>query len=184
MRNEELLKDINFLMRCIWKTDKRIKDQARKGWVLAHIGKSLYQADLEELLILRFLLAFKAKTGQCPIEEHRDNSKLRRKKIVGSSRKSLKIKILERDGSKCRECSRVNNLTLDHVIPLSEGGLHEEENLQILCQICHEKKNKKDNKEPNKRFFKEMLPENIKLAKKYYYNYKSQASGKVTAGTI
>lgn len=52
----------------------------------------------------------------------------------------VRTKILERDG-KCLECGATDNLTLDHIVPRSLGGSHEEENLQTLCRRCNSSKN-------------------------------------------
>jgi 5-methylcytosine-specific restriction endonuclease McrA len=40
-------------------------------------------------------------------------------------------------GGKCLKCGTTEDLTLDHVIPLSLGGLHELRNFQILCGSCN-----------------------------------------------
>jgi 5-methylcytosine-specific restriction protein A len=32
----------------------------------------------------------------------------------------------------------------DHIIPLHQGGTHHEDNLQILCLICHKAKTKEE----------------------------------------
>ena len=60
-----------------------------------------------------------------------------KKKSIGSS---LKLRILKRDGYKCRDCGISDDLTLDHIIPESKGGDLSEENLQILCRSCNSRK--------------------------------------------
>lgn len=57
----------------------------------------------------------------------------------------LKIKVLMRDGNKCRicgaECSGgLHNIHFDHIIPWSKGGETTLDNLQVLCSICNEAK--------------------------------------------
>lgn len=51
--------------------------------------------------------------------------------------KSLRYKILERDGNKCRSCGATNCLEIDHIIPRSKGGPTIESNLQVLCADCN-----------------------------------------------
>jgi transposase len=51
--------------------------------------------------------------------------------------KTLRYKILERDGFKCQACGATNCLEIDHIIPRSKGGLTEEFNLQTLCADCN-----------------------------------------------
>lgn len=62
---------------------------------------------------------------------------------------SLRRKIKERDGYKCRYCKISLNdepnllLEIDHIIPLSKGGLTIEDNLQTLCWKCNRSKGTK-----------------------------------------
>jgi 5-methylcytosine-specific restriction endonuclease McrA len=44
-------------------------------------------------------------------------------------------------GHRCLSCSRqLDRLTMDHVVPLSEGGLHAIDNIQPLCRSCNSRK--------------------------------------------
>lgn len=43
---------------------------------------------------------------------------------------------------------------LDHVLALTNGGEHTEDNIQLLCEKCHEEKTKIDLDRPNFRFTK------------------------------
>jgi hypothetical protein len=62
---------------------------------------------------------------------------------------SLREKIKSRDGYTCRICSLSINdernllLEIDHIIPLSRGGITEEKNLQTLCWKCNRAKGAK-----------------------------------------
>jgi len=51
--------------------------------------------------------------------------------------KTLRYKILERDGFKCRACGATNCLEIDHIVPRSKGGATMERNLQVLCADCN-----------------------------------------------
>lgn len=53
---------------------------------------------------------------------------------------SLRFRVLKRDGSACKICGRRPpdvSLHVDHIIPISRGGLTEERNLQTLCGDCN-----------------------------------------------
>lgn len=45
--------------------------------------------------------------------------------------------------SKCFKCQAVHDLTLDHHVPLSQGGAFVAENLVLLCRSCNGKKTDK-----------------------------------------
>lgn len=44
---------------------------------------------------------------------------------------------------RCLACGSTDNLTVDHVIPLSKGGINAPSNLQCLCWTCNNKKGQK-----------------------------------------
>lgn len=51
----------------------------------------------------------------------------------------LREYILDRDGN-CLSCGSSENLTIDHITPLSKGGDNSHDNLQLLCRNCNSKK--------------------------------------------
>jgi hypothetical protein len=55
-------------------------------------------------------------------------------------RRTMRQLIIEFLGSKCTICSAIDRLHVDHIIPLSEGGVDRLDNLQLLCIPCHKKK--------------------------------------------
>ena len=44
---------------------------------------------------------------------------------------------LVRSGNRCEACHSEKNLSVHHIVPLSEGGDSTLHNLQVLCQTCH-----------------------------------------------
>jgi len=48
--------------------------------------------------------------------------------------------VVLRDGARCRRCSSETSLSLDHIIPVVEGGRDQIENLQVLCTPCNSAK--------------------------------------------
>jgi len=62
--------------------------------------------------------------------------------------KGIKVtrrRIYRRDGHECGYCGANKNLTLDHIIPKSRGGLNTWENMVTCCSRCN---SKKDNRTP------------------------------------
>lgn len=48
--------------------------------------------------------------------------------------------IFKRDNFACRECGIKNDLTVDHIIALVDGGTNDDANLQTLCRACNTRK--------------------------------------------
>lgn len=63
--------------------------------------------------------------------------------------KKLRYKILRRDGFRCVVCGTVERLEIDHILPVTKGGLTEERNLRTLCFWCNRLKGDKINAAQN-----------------------------------
>jgi len=48
--------------------------------------------------------------------------------------------VLRRDHHTCQYCGSNKHLTLDHVIPVSKGGVHTWDNIVTACQRCNQHK--------------------------------------------
>ncbi|XP_062189522.1 uncharacterized protein LOC133892645 isoform X2 [Phragmites australis] len=66
--------------------------------------------------------------------------------------------ILYRDGFICQYCSSGDNLTIDHVIPISRGGKWEWENLVTACSRCNSRKGQKTLEQANMKLLKVPKP--------------------------
>jgi hypothetical protein len=53
---------------------------------------------------------------------------------------NLRWAIFERDGYQCVRCGSRRDLTVDHVVPVSRGGLNAPDNLRTLCRRCNSSK--------------------------------------------
>lgn len=62
--------------------------------------------------------------------------RVERGKVTNAIRKS----IYERDNYKCLKCGKMNDLEIDHIIPISKGGKSTMDNLQTLCHKCNKAK--------------------------------------------
>ncbi|WP_155021236.1 HNH endonuclease [Citrobacter youngae] len=52
----------------------------------------------------------------------------------------VRLKIYRRDKYRCKYCGTSDDLTIDHIQPVSKGGGNEDENLQTLCRACNRRK--------------------------------------------
>lgn len=76
--------------------------------------------------------------------------------------------------AKCINCGGTKRLTIDHIIPLRDGGTHAQNNLQYLCVGCHVIKN-----------YTEMLEVKKKEIQKYEERIKKiKEGGKVTPSEL
>ena len=55
-------------------------------------------------------------------------------------RKGVKDKIFKRDGYKCLCCGATEDLTIDHIVPIKDDGINDEDNFQTLCNRCNKLK--------------------------------------------
>jgi 5-methylcytosine-specific restriction protein A len=66
------------------------------------------------------------------------------KRTRGSAWMKIRDRILTRDKGLCQECTRNGRLTeatkVDHITPLHLGGSDNDQNLQSLCNDCHDAK--------------------------------------------
>lgn len=106
------------------------------------------------------------------ISEDKDVSAVTSKRIVNYSSDSFykgvgfgdltffKEALIEKNGAYCEMCGQTDvPLQVDHIIPISKGGLNEISNMQLLCYECHMKK--------HNYYFDELGFSNRKVPKKY-----------------
>lgn len=55
----------------------------------------------------------------------------------GPSWERQRIQAFKRDGHRCTDCKKAGRLEVHHVLPLSEGGRNDLDNLKTLCRDCH-----------------------------------------------
>lgn len=70
-----------------------------------------------------------------------EHNRKRRKTMANYKR--IFAKIANKYNFECVNCGSKENLTIDHIRPISKGGTNEEDNLQILCKSCNSKKGAK-----------------------------------------
>ncbi|SRR5260221_14597464 len=80
--------------------------------------------------------------GTYDLETHyrRTREKSRWTHVPAQTRRDL----WQRDQGACVRCGSTNDITIDHIVPVSFGGKSELHNLQLLCKKCHGKKGLED----------------------------------------
>lgn len=49
-----------------------------------------------------------------------------------------RAQILVERGNRCESCGSTDKLAIHHIIPVSEGGSNDDDNLKVLCSNCHD----------------------------------------------
>lgn len=55
-----------------------------------------------------------------------------------SKRPLIRERLKVRDGAACSNCPNETMLSIDHIVPVSQGGTNHLYNLQLLCIPCHD----------------------------------------------
>ena len=86
-------------------------------------------------------------TVTCEINQQRISHEKQCKRIATTSKRGKRKILYQRQDGKCAICGRAlqiddytsmeNYLTIDHIFPLSRGGVNTIDNLQGLCRNCN-----------------------------------------------
>jgi 5-methylcytosine-specific restriction endonuclease McrA len=71
------------------------------------------------------------------IKEYHHNRYVKEKSRVGNLPRGWRAALINLAENKCMKCGFEETLTVDHVVPVSNGGLHCISNMQILCKSCN-----------------------------------------------
>lgn len=121
---------------------------AAECWEL-WLGDSYYEG---EFVLRRVRFAFRrevlrnrtARRGQDGRDTVKGTARNPRRSRVSrrlSARKSLEV--FARDDYRCVTCGTREDLTVDHIHPVSKGGTNDMENLRTLCRSCNSRKGAK-----------------------------------------
>lgn len=91
---------------------------------------------------------FSIKNG-ISINEALAEIKRRKRRKDGIRQRSVKRKwkLIIRDGELCFYCKSKSEITVDHIVPLCDGGTGRLENLRLVCRGCNNKKGRLSNED-------------------------------------
>ncbi len=70
----------------------------------------------------------------------------------------------------CELCGSTENLVIDHIIALSQGGSNDLSNLRTLCQSCNMKQSWQNRERPElEKYTTHLLPSTIKALKRFAF---------------
>jgi 5-methylcytosine-specific restriction enzyme A len=69
----------------------------------------------------------------------------------------------------CELCQRTENLVIDHIVALSQGGSNDLDNLRTLCTSCNNKKWLE-----NVKYTTHLRPETIRAVKRYAFEHEKK----------
>jgi hypothetical protein len=102
----------------------------------------------DKVWLLMKIMSFNEKRGD-DVEEYMNDIErfengrgeyYRTRKEYYGMRDALLQALADRDGMICKHCGATDNLSIDHVVAVVNGGKNVLSNLQILCRSCNSKK--------------------------------------------
>ncbi len=131
---------------------KSIKYSFNQNYGLTYISKIQYELALKYLSLMRKdkEISFDDWLSMSRIFKHYYKNSIKiaeldrlqprfiAQKFIG--KKNIRHFIFKRDGYCCLKCYSPENLTLDHISPVSKGGENKIQNLQTLCKSCNSRK--------------------------------------------
>jgi 5-methylcytosine-specific restriction endonuclease McrA len=137
-----------------WKRQDRLKNrekiQARmQKWLEKHPGYTKERNKLYREMKGDTLREYDRQRSKDPKrkDQLRDHKARRRAQKLGSRIGRIRWDhIIQRDNATCYLCEKKlskKEITFDHVIPLTRGGPHTEDNLKVACRSCNSRKHNK-----------------------------------------
>jgi len=129
-----------------WELCKRNKETEAELEADLHVVINSPLADKMALCIANSMLSeLQQKRKLQTTREIKAGLRRKRRSQFQGKRAQLMLAVIAREGvAECKRCGSQDDLTLDHIVPLSKGGSDDPKNLQLLCQSCNSSKGDRD----------------------------------------
>lgn len=125
------------------KNKERLSQKAKDNYInnkdkFAAKSKKYYENNKEK--VKNNVRQWESKNWDRTLDNHRRKNRNRRakkKRQLGIVPKDCWEILINLFGQQCLRCGSTERLELDHIYPISLGGLHDMSNLQILCKSCN-----------------------------------------------
>lgn len=107
--------------------DGRMNSYESRGGALDWTDYELIEIVLEMITVYETYQSYKA-------------TKTNSRNEIARNYDKLFVKIGRRDSFKCKHCGSSDDLAIDHIHALANGGTNELDNLQLLCRACNSSK--------------------------------------------
>ena len=148
-RDERILEMLNYMVDEIeelsflrWNEDKRTLEMLRGTTsldeyekLLRRLFESKYADDATRDNVTTELAWVDTEKTKKSKQAAKTNHIQRRRSQFSQKYDQLMLALIHRDGFECEICGTTEDLTIDHVIPLSKGGGDELGNLRLLCRL-------------------------------------------------
>lgn len=72
--------------------------------------------------------------------DHKHNTQTQRQAYMDPAYKRIRAAVRQGRYGPCTACGDTNDLTVDHIKPLAQGGTNHPSNLVVLCRACNSRK--------------------------------------------
>lgn len=146
---ENLLDDYSRVMYMMWEIDKiadeRLTSHEDFNRKMEHISQmrkfGFFDADKIHYLMSQLRISLK---NYIRWKEYNSTKAVKRRKANGyTSKENVREWVFTAYGENCLKCGSKDDIQLDHIVPINEGGKNELSNLQPLCKSCNVSKGTK-----------------------------------------
>ena len=133
---EEFIRIYSFLLQTVDFEKKKIRFRHEFIILIEPVIKGRYVFGIEDMFNEEECDTIKSIYNKITIPRKKNHRRI----CIVSQIKTVREAVFKRDGYKCKFCGSEKDLTVDHIIPVENGGKDEFSNFQTLCKSCNSSK--------------------------------------------